>query len=272
MAGNNPEHGPWPPASLLLDAQEAVWGEYVGRVVLPSVAIWENMTTYLQEQPPEFFTLYTNGLPRVRTQWNIKQTARHDATDRAMMITAAVETETPLSKLYNPDEATAATVRLEKLDRWPDPDWPSHHRKYRIPADFLLADHPTFSHYITRSCNVLDVRLQASPLIESDRELLPGFVKKECTVRLVLGHQFDTQPSKESPLFFRSVQGLRELEGELLRRTATDQLALPLDDLEAARVATEQVLREVLPWRIGTGLMELEQIRLVLTGQLQEYA
>lgn len=272
MTSNNAEYGPWPPASLLLDARKAVWEEYVGRVVLPSAAIWENMTTYLREQPPESFTLYKNELSKVRTQWNIEQTVRHDATDRAMMITAAVETETPLSKLYNPDEASAATVRLEKLDKWPDPDWPSRRRKYSIPADFLLADHPTFGHYITRNCNVLDVRLQARPLIERDRELLPGLVKKERTMRLALGNQFDTQPSKESPLFFRPEQGLRELKGELLRRAMADQLTLPLDDLEATRVATEQVLREVLPWRIGTGLMELEQIHLVLTGQLQEYS
>lgn len=250
----------------LLHAQETVWEEYVGRVVLPSATIWQNMTAYLQEQPPKYFTLYHTEPKWVKTQWSIEQAVVHEG----ISISASIETETPASELHKPDEAGVALVRLEQADKWPDPDWPSYRRKYSIPADFLLADHPTFTRYVTSACNSLFVRLQGHSVIDRGQELLPGFVQKECSVQLTLGKQFDTRRSKESPSFFHPLLGLTHLRKELQTRIAAGQLVLPSSDPEAVRIASEQILREALPRRIGIGLRELERIRLLLIGQLQE--
>jgi hypothetical protein len=270
MAGNA-EYDPWPPPEILFAAQEAVWGEYVGRVVLPSAAIWENMTAYLQEQSPDFFTLYRSEPSKVKTQWNIEHTALHGVTGQAMRIEAAIETETPLAKLHDPDEAEAALMRLGQCDRWPDPDWPSHRGKSSIPGDVLLADHPTFVSYVAAARNILDVRLQTTPVADRNHELLPGFVKKESYVRIFLDRQFfNTKPSPDSPQYFRSTYGIWDLKNELILRAEAGRLALPVGDMEAARAASDRVLREALPWRIGSGLEELERIHLILTGQLQE--
>lgn len=271
MAQSNAELESWPPESLLVTAQEAVWSDYVGGIVRPCIAIWDNMTTYLQEQPPESFMLYHSD-PSIKTRWGVRQIARHEPTGRTMTISAAIETGTPLSGLRGAPGADEALERLAQLGRDPDPAWPMYHRKPSIPARALLEDHPAFILDVARARNILDVRMHTNAVTGGDKELelLRGVVTKEYRVRIApVAHELDTHISEKSPSLFRPRHGLGRLRKEVVERTG-DQLALAPNDEVVTRTIAEQVLRDSLPRYIGTGFKELEQIHLALIGQIGE--
>lgn len=265
---NSADHEAWPPEPLLTAAQEAVWDDYIGRVVTPAATIWKSMSAYLQEQPPESFMLY-RGTSGVKTVWFIERTAQHEPTGRELDISASIETETPINKLPDSPEVHDALARLDYLDQNPDPRWPAHYRKTSIPAHVLLDDHPHFASSVAAAYNIIDMHVDAREG-DSRGELEPGKMSKECKIRLAPDDKLETVRSKTSPFLFRPRDGLQFLRQELEKRGEAGQLTLPPADAEAVQTAVEEVLRGSLPWRIGAAFNELKQIHMALTGQLHE--